>query len=63
MCVKDCGLYNENIDMIILFACLVAWLDSSSVEILKKIGTIFKKHGMNTSIAVPGKFFSIMAVL
>jgi len=31
-CVKDCGLHNENIDMIILFACLVGWHDSLPVE-------------------------------
>jgi len=30
MCVKDCGLHNRNIDMIILFACLAAWLDSTA---------------------------------
>ncbi len=27
MCVKDCGLHNQNIDIIILFACLVGWYD------------------------------------
>jgi hypothetical protein len=32
VCVEDCGLHNQNIDMIILFACLVDWLDSSPVE-------------------------------
>ncbi len=31
VCDKDCGL--SNIDMIILFACLVGWLNSSPVEI------------------------------
>jgi hypothetical protein len=40
VCVKDCGLHNQNINMIILFACLVGWLDTSPV---KKNGTIFKK--------------------
>ncbi len=29
-------LHNQNIDMIILFGCLVGWLDSSPVEIEKK---------------------------
>jgi len=33
VCVKDCGLHNKNIDMIILFACLVGWLDSSFIGI------------------------------
>jgi len=37
MCVKDCGLHNQNLNMIILLACLVGWLDSSPVEIQKKI--------------------------
>ncbi len=38
MCVKDCGLKNQSIDMIILFACLNGWLDSSSaVEIQKNL--------------------------
>jgi hypothetical protein len=32
------------IDMIILFACLVGWLHSSPIEILKNEGTIFKKN-------------------
>jgi len=35
VCVKDCGLHNKNIVMIYLFACLVGWLNSSTVE--KKI--------------------------
>jgi len=42
MCVKDCGLHNKNIDMIILLACLVGWIDSSPVEIQKNLGTLFK---------------------
>jgi len=33
VCAKDCGLHNQNIDFIILFACLVGWLDSSPVEL------------------------------
>jgi len=33
MCGKDYELHNQDIDTIILFACLVAWLDSSPVEI------------------------------
>ncbi len=37
MRVTDFGLHNQNIDMIILFACLVGWLDSSLVEIEKRI--------------------------
>jgi hypothetical protein len=32
VCVKDFGLHNKNIDMIILFASLVGLLDSSPVE-------------------------------
>jgi hypothetical protein len=36
MCAKDCGFNNKNIDILILFACLVAWLDSSPAEIKKK---------------------------
>jgi hypothetical protein len=32
----------KNIDMLILFSCLVGWLDSSPLEIKKKLGTIFK---------------------
>ena len=35
MCAKDCGINNQNIDILILIACLVAWLDSSPVEIKK----------------------------
>ena len=31
--VKDCGFHNKNIDMIISFACLDGWFDSSPVEI------------------------------
>jgi len=38
MCAKDCGINNQNIDILILFACLVAWLDSSPAEIKKKLG-------------------------
>ncbi len=37
MCVKDCGLYNQNIDMIYLVECLVGWLNSSHIEIQKKL--------------------------
>ncbi len=33
--VKDCGLHNQKMDVIIIFACLVGWLDSSPVEIKK----------------------------
>jgi len=33
----------KNIDMIILFACLVGWLHSSPIEILKNEGTISKR--------------------
>ncbi len=33
MYVKECGLHNQNIDMIILFACFVGWFDSSFLEI------------------------------
>jgi len=45
-CVKDFGLHNQNIIIEILFACLVGWLDSSPVEIPKKLGIIFKyRHG------------------
>jgi len=36
VCVKDCGFHNQNIDMIILFACFVGWHNSSPVEIEKK---------------------------
>ncbi len=32
-CVKDCGFHNKDIDMIILFACLVGWLNSLLLEI------------------------------
>ncbi len=35
MCVKDCGFHNQNIDVIILYACLVGWLKYSPVEIQK----------------------------
>jgi len=42
VCVKDFGLYNKNIDKIILFASLVGLLDSSPVEkrhnLLKLLG-------------------------
>jgi hypothetical protein len=56
VCVKDCGLHNQNIDMIILFACLVARLNSSPVEIKKNEGKIFKNllglaRGVNTVMA------------
>jgi len=36
VCVKDFGLHNQNIDMIIFLACLVGWLYSSPVEIKDK---------------------------
>jgi len=36
VCAKDYGLHDQNIDMIILFACLVGWLESSLVEIKNK---------------------------
>ncbi len=39
--VKDCGPHNQNSHLIIVFACLVAWLDTSLVEIKKKI-----RHGL-----------------
>ncbi len=42
MSVKDCGLYDQNIDMLILFTCLVGWLDSSPVEIQKNMAQYFK---------------------
>ncbi len=32
VCVKDCGHPNQSIDVIILFACLVGWLDSSPLD-------------------------------
>ncbi len=35
--VKDCDLLNQNMKIIILFACLVGWHKSSPVEIKKKI--------------------------
>jgi len=41
LCVKDCGLHNQNINVIILFACLVGWLESSPIE--KNQDTVFKK--------------------
>jgi hypothetical protein len=34
-CVKDFGLHNQNIKMIILFVCLVYWLNSSPLELKK----------------------------
>jgi len=33
--VKDCGLFDQNIHMIILFLWLIAWLDFSPGEIQK----------------------------
>jgi len=37
-CVSRCVAFTiKNIGIIILFACLVGWLDSSPIEILKKI--------------------------
>jgi len=36
MCVKDCGLHNQNINMVIIIAFLVGWLNSIRVEIQKK---------------------------
>ncbi len=33
MCVKDCGLHNFNIDIIILFAYLIGWLNFSPEKI------------------------------
>jgi len=50
---KDCGLHNQNIDMIILFACLVGWLNSSAVEIQKQLRSDLQKpawDGMNKSM-------------
>ncbi len=35
ICVNNCALHNQNIDMIILFACLFGWLDSLLLEIEK----------------------------
>ncbi len=32
VCVKYCGLHNQNINMIALFACLVGWLNYLLVE-------------------------------
>jgi len=43
VCVKDCGLHKQNIDVVIVFVCLVGWLDSSPKEILKILSMIFKK--------------------
>ncbi len=37
MCVKDCGHHNQTIDKIILFACLVGWLESSPRTNEKKL--------------------------
>ena len=37
MCFMDCGLHNQNIDVIILFACLVGWPNSSPVKIKKRL--------------------------
>jgi len=36
VCVKECRLI-KIINMIILFACIVGWLDSPNVEIKKKL--------------------------
>jgi len=60
MCVKDCGLHYLNIDIIILFAFLVGWLNSSPVEIQKNEGTIFKIAwaGMNNSMAPCMAYFT-----
>jgi len=33
MCVKNCDFPNQSIIMIILFSCLVGWLDPLPVEI------------------------------
>jgi len=52
MCVKDCGLHNQNIDNIIMFACYVGWLDSSLVE-LKKI----KAQSLKTCLGLRGPQF------
>jgi len=37
VCVKDYGLHNQNINVIILFLYLVGWLNFSTVGINKKI--------------------------
>ncbi len=53
MCIKDCGPLNQINDTIILFACLVGWLNSLPVEIKNKEQS-FKKTawaGMNISMA------------
>ncbi len=36
VCLKDCGLHNQNSDIITLFACLVERLNSSPVKIKQK---------------------------
>ncbi len=58
LCVKDCGLHNQNINPVISFACLVVYLDYSPVEI-KKIKVQFLKtawayawDGKNIAIAI-----------
>jgi len=47
MCVKDCGLHNQNIDVIILFARLVDWLNSLPVYIQKKIKAQMLKYSFS----------------
>jgi len=50
LCVKDCGLHNQSIYMIILFACLFGWLDSSRGEISKiKAQSLKKLHVLGSS--------------
>jgi len=49
MCANDCGLHNQNIDKIILFAYLFGWLYYSSVEIKQNKAQTWA--GVNTGMA------------
>jgi len=46
------ALKTKKIDMIIIFACLVGWLNSSPVEIQKKIEIGLLLAGVNTGMAL-----------